>query len=375
MYDIFYVSAGIIDLDDWKVFRGRFPSAQKIENVKSFNDIKNKSFTKFFWIVWNDLIIDESFSFDYVVTKWDEEYIHIWKNSSYYDGICLASKKHQITQREFEHRFFINKKEIDVVASCPKTFDKFYINSYTEYLQAVETTTSEMFWVIWNDVVVADDFNFDYYIPQYDSFHRNITHIFKNGEFYDGICLFSKNKPVTKKEFEHKFFINKKEVGVIASWPKAYDILYYDTYDEYLKGIVNLSSMVWLIPKEAKVLPTFTFDLYFSWHNNYDRNMNHVFLHTNGTDNSYNGIMLAPREKLLNKREIDFRFPIDKKEYPIVASKLAYEIVFISYKEPNAEENYKNLLSKFPDAKRVHGIKGIHQAHIEAAKIATTREL
>jgi hypothetical protein len=221
MYDIFYVSAGIIDLDDWKVFRGRFPSAQKIENVKSFNDIKNKSFTKFFWIVWNDLIIDESFSFDYVVTKWDEEYIHIWKNSSYYDGICLASKKHQITQREFEHRFFINKKEIDVVASCPKTFDKFYINSYTEYLQAVGTTTSEMFWVIWNDVVVADDFNFDYYIPQYDSFHRNITHIFKNGEFYDGICLFSKNKPVTKKEFEHKFFINKKEVGVIASWPKA----------------------------------------------------------------------------------------------------------------------------------------------------------
>ena len=45
-----------------------------------------------------------------------------------------------------------------------------------------------------------------------------------------------------------------------------------------------------------------------------------------------------------------------------------YDIVFISYNESNAEENWQRLVSRFPFAKRVHGVKGIHQAHITAAK-------
>jgi hypothetical protein len=50
-----------------------------------------------------------------------------------------------------------------------------------------------------------------------------------------------------------------------------------------------------------------------------------------------------------------------------------YDIVFISYKEPNADENWEILKSKFPMAKRVHGVKGIHQAHIAAAKKCFTK--
>ena len=49
-----------------------------------------------------------------------------------------------------------------------------------------------------------------------------------------------------------------------------------------------------------------------------------------------------------------------------------YDIVFISYNEPNADENYDRLLQKFPKAKRVDKIKGIHQAHIKAAEIANS---
>lgn len=44
-----------------------------------------------------------------------------------------------------------------------------------------------------------------------------------------------------------------------------------------------------------------------------------------------------------------------------------YDIVFISYNELRAEENWQALNSKFPRAKRLHGVKGIHQAHIAAA--------
>ena len=64
IYDIFYVSKQKVDADSWQQFRRRFPSAQKIENVKTLDDVKKKSFTKFFWLVWDDLIVTEDFAFD-----------------------------------------------------------------------------------------------------------------------------------------------------------------------------------------------------------------------------------------------------------------------------------------------------------------------
>ena len=50
-----------------------------------------------------------------------------------------------------------------------------------------------------------------------------------------------------------------------------------------------------------------------------------------------------------------------------------YDIIFISYNEPNADANFEKLKARFPYAHRVHGIKGIHQAHIAAAKKAFTK--
>ena len=39
------------------------------------------------------------------------------------------------------------------------------------------------------------------------------------------------------------------------------------------------------------------------------------------------------------------------------------DIIYLSYDEPNAEENYADLLSKVPWAKRVHGVHGSDAAH------------
>ena len=50
-----------------------------------------------------------------------------------------------------------------------------------------------------------------------------------------------------------------------------------------------------------------------------------------------------------------------------------YDIAFISYNEVEADYNWQQLKQKYPYAKRTHGIEGIHQAHIKAAKKACTR--
>ena len=49
-----------------------------------------------------------------------------------------------------------------------------------------------------------------------------------------------------------------------------------------------------------------------------------------------------------------------------------YDVIFISYNEIQADVNWNNLKAQVPWAMRVHGVKGIHQAHIEAAKKSFT---
>jgi hypothetical protein len=50
-----------------------------------------------------------------------------------------------------------------------------------------------------------------------------------------------------------------------------------------------------------------------------------------------------------------------------------YDIIFISYNEVYAEENFAKLKERFPLVKRVSNVQGIHNAHIAAAKRSFTK--
>lgn len=49
-----------------------------------------------------------------------------------------------------------------------------------------------------------------------------------------------------------------------------------------------------------------------------------------------------------------------------------YDIIYLSYDEPNAEKNYADLCSKVPWAKRVHGVEGSDAAHKACANLSET---
>jgi len=51
---------------------------------------------------------------------------------------------------------------------------------------------------------------------------------------------------------------------------------------------------------------------------------------------------------------------------------MKFDIIFLSYDEPFAEEHWKRLKERFPEAQRVHGVKGILNAHKECTRIAKT---
>lgn len=50
-----------------------------------------------------------------------------------------------------------------------------------------------------------------------------------------------------------------------------------------------------------------------------------------------------------------------------------YDLFFVSYEEPNAQENWEGLVRRFPHAKRIHGIRGIDRAHKACASKAFTK--
>jgi hypothetical protein len=79
-------------------------------------------------------------------------------------------------------------------------------------------------------------------------------------------------------------------------------------------------------------------------------------------------IMLVPGGRQLKQfydidRSVHFELDYDAR---------SMDIIFLSYDEPNAEENWKKLKERFPRAKRSHGVKGRTKAYHAAASMSET---
>jgi hypothetical protein len=331
------------------------------------------STTNMFWGIPSDVIPCDDFKWDNYFDEsnvLDRNTTHVFLNRDSYDGIVLYSTSIEITKKEIEHRFYLDKKEHAVIASQPKPYDKFTINSYEDYTDALYNTTSELFWGVPSDVNVAEDFNFDLYFSHHNRYDREINHVFLNGEHRDGIVLFSRHLLVSEKEVEHRFYIKKKEWDIVASTPKSYPVFTVNNFNDYQTALDKTDNeMFFMINDNIEVDSNFDWNFYISYHNQYERKINHVW--KNGE--YFDGISLTTKHKPLSQREIEYRFFAVKKEYEEVASvPKPYDIVFISNGETNADENYELLKQRYPDVKRVDRVKGIHQAHIEAAKLCDT---
>jgi len=85
-----------------------------------------------------------------------------------------------------------------------------------------------------------------------------------------------------------------------------------------------------------------------------------------------NSTIIVPREikNYIQQQGYDYPY-IDKTCRSLIKPKLQ-DIVFISYDEPDAEQNWQTLVERFPRAQRVHGVKGMEMALEAAADLAQT---
>lgn len=370
MYDVFLIADKSLFEEDYKRLKKDIPT---IKCVKTIEQAQRTCITKFLWVVYPDLEIKENFLFDYVPDEWSQDYIHVFLNNDEYDGISLIPKNLKITQREVDYRFYSNKKFVDIVASKPKSFDYFEIDNYDEYCNALDQSKTQMFWMGSKNISPTDLVK-SFYITHHNASLRKQNHAFvhqvDDKKLYNGLFLCSKDQPLTQKEVDYRFPVARKEWNEIGSGPVKYDIFYVDTYEDYAQAIVkSKTEMFYVVPTHIDLDDNYAFDEYFTFDNEYDKKINHVFL--NGEH--HDGVILCSKQSKISAREWKFMFIAHKKEHNKIVSKpKPYDIVFISYQEPNADENYERILKRFPQCKRIHGVKGIHQAHIEGAKICST---
>lgn len=279
IYDIFYISDGSIDNEKWNTFRSRFPLARKLENVTSYAAVKSKAFTKFFWVVWDDLEIADDFKFEYRIPEWDEQYIHVFKNGSHHNGICLFSKDANVSDREFKNRFFVNKKEMDIVASNYTTteYDIIFI-SYQEpnadelyenlkerfprakrvhgvkgihqaHIEAAKLSTTDMFWVVDGDAVIEPTFNFEFNDAEkftvYIWSSKNPINLLKYG--YGGVKLLPKKLTLSMDTTTADMTTSistKLRVMKQVSNITAFNVDEFSTWRSAFRECVKLSSKV-----------------------------------------------------------------------------------------------------------------------------------
>ena len=135
---------------------------------------------------------------------------------------------------------------------------------------------------------------------------------------------------------------------------------YNDIVTKYSKTI--RTKMFWIIPTIQ------TLDFHFL--NIVPSFFNRVFYLQDPTGTN---IYLVPNKLELNADSFTSAKPLIATKY--LKSPICYDVVFISYNETYADENWKCLKNRVPHANRINGISGIFNAHRQAAKSSATNFL
>lgn len=120
----------------------------------------------------------------------------------------------------------------------------------------------------------------------------------------------------------------------------------------------------WFIDKDVDLNDQFNPNIYI---NDWDMKYIHQYVNAKGEM----GVYLIPYSYIFSPgRELKNVKTVNSDCFSTIVN--LYDIIFLSYNEPSAEENYLNLSKRFPKTKRISMVKGIYEAHRQAALASST---
>lgn len=388
------------------------------ELVKQAQDIAS---TKMFWLMDIEYEIASDFTLAWAPFPWDQRYIHAWDatpDRSITKGLSLWPT--DIRQDMQDGYSIENIKRIKVNAVDVKPYDIFvcaesgdnYARERFEDIKerfpnvtllvtdikiqdAVEAArkvvTTSMFWLFDIEYDVNDDFNMKW---EPDPWDQKWVHVWPSNGAKTVLQSLSLWPSDEDPDLEDEYTVNNMKImegSAITLLPYDVFLYSYSSHDErvlqryetivakyptakilFVKDIMeavtsaqaySTTKLFWLLDVEAEL----QFDL--SWRpEQWEQKWIYAWQSKNGKLIEQ-GLSLWPSsltyttyDELENIKFLD----------DVATTYEPYDVFFISFNEPNADANYKKLLKIIPDAKRVDGIVGIHNAHKVCAEQSTT---
>ena len=377
-------------------YQGLLTDVEIIEFEKFSTEEEGRESTKhdWFWVIDPDVTVLEDFNFDFIPDTWDEGKTHVWQklnpktNRQYdYSGVMLCPKVPQTKGRP---------KYMREPACMQNEYPVYYLQAsdYENGLQSVyerlsAQSNSNMYWVVDAFTQINEDFKFDYYPTQWD---QKYVHVFLNEDnAYTSVRLVPKHtfleQEYTDKEIENNSFKQLKQINTIASLRPTWPVIHLQSLEknEFINAIKDIETpFVWTIDPDVKVnqklldkgyLPVIT----------QTKNV-HAWQKVNPVTkkvHAYGGLRLWPTSKDYSDiKSSDLKLNRIKNINYVKeegSTTVPYDIVYISYKEPNADKKFAKLQVHLQEKNHlckliwVRNIKGIFNAHKRAAKLASTK--
>jgi hypothetical protein len=244
-----------------------------------------------------------------------------------------------------------------ILSKLPHAQTMRYMTSHLEMVKrAASKSRTEYFWLI-ASCCDYNNFNFGYIPKPWES---EQIHCWASGQ----------------QKFGDTFLIN------VTAWKKQENVEkleWYKSINWHKDGVPRLAwPLVKSSPNLAKSVVDHKFDALCSvfYTSNaegtatYDNNLwdKREIIAFNRTGH----VTICPRDvkQQIKTQIFDYRYIKYVKDENIAYK--SQDIVFLSYDEKNADDNWKKLQSSYPRAKRVHGVKGLVPAIKAAAEESTT---
>jgi hypothetical protein len=385
-----------------------FGNSLKFETFASEEEGRANSQTGWFWVIDNDVDVVEDFDFGFVPAVWDKGKKHVWqklnpKTGRQYDyaGVSLCPKEPNAKGRpKFIREPACTQREYPVYTLTASDYNETLDAAYRRLCAATDT---DMFWVVDLHTQVAPDFNFDYYPTQYD---KGYMHVFLNedGE-HKNVRLVPKELfdewEYTDDQILNNSLGNLKLMTVEASLRPKWPIIRLEDYnrDDFIDELESYRDgyetgepvpFVWSVNPHTDIdvqgTPT---KLGFS-PKVADINKIHCWQKVNdltGQTHGYGGLRLWPTNGDYSKlTSEDLRLnKIKNVNYVRQQGSITemFDIIFLSYNEPNAPGRFDKLQKKVSElatvSKRkpnliwVKDIEGIFNAHQHASERVSSK--
>jgi hypothetical protein len=341
-----------------------------IDQINSIEDACNLSRTRYLWILdpHNDY---SDFDLSWEPPPWEADQIHVWPSQHQQNGGTLLIPKSGATEKNYNHEIVCRRDsgprlhiKHNPISPDSGDINARYISDYLGTMRRVLSKTEWEYCWVTSDVCTYTEFDFTWHPEEWQ---LDMLHVFPSNEQKFGDTFY----------VHVPSFLEKTDNLEVLEWFETLHFVSDCPVKRYVHSTVeytddSLVDAIWkhkfnepiaLFYKNKKMCLAPTISL---WQ---ERTKTVVPLSTGAE------CTLVPREAKNYLKTQLYDYPwIDKTHPKVPGTKM--DIVYISYDEPEAEDNYQTLLritDKLDNrVTRVHGIQGMENALKAAAEISNT---